>query len=533
MISIAFSTGVKSQFYNNGATITIQNGGYIMLAGDFENISGTIVNDGKIEVQGNFINYGSYTSSTNEDSLIMTGAGNNTLLMSGSVINYLIINKASGSDMVILGGEVIINTKLDCLSGLFSTDPILNPSYTVTSPINAVYNFASGEEIIGAVKRTGWTNGVTGVFNQPNMLVTTAGGTAPATFTVTMIPQSAGSDPTQAEREVKRKFLFAQSGGGGFNSEIRFPYLAGELNSNLESNIIPWELKSAEWNARFTQITRDITNHYVIASGIPEPDLALEWKLADPKYNFNIIAFLRGAWASGPNMTTQLNSALPVIQPYNDAAFNFYNGGETVPAGFFALHPNIVDWVLIDFRKPFTNLPADAISSTSVGRKAAFLLNNGTIADLDGVSPLSFDISKQGGGFIVIHHRNHLAVMSNLIPSNTIGFYSNDFSLLAGAYRNSLISIDPEQLLPGSDKYGLWAGNSNKDETVNASDIALVKANANAALNGYVLGDVNLDQTVNSSDVALTKVSANNTAQSSINYFNIQPRSHVPAEKLH
>ena len=343
-----------------------------------------------------------------------------------------------------------------------------------------------------------------------------------------------GGDPTQNEREVKRKFLFAQTGGSGFTADIRYPYVTGELNTNVEANLVPWELISGEWNAHLTPVTNDVVNHYVTLSGIAASDLALEWKLADPKYTFNVTAYLRGAWTTGPNMTTGLNSVLPLSQPYNDPAFGSYNGGESVLTGFFASHTNIVDWVLIDLRKPSTGLPTDANSSTFIGRKAAFLLNTGVLVDLDGTTPLAFNIIKQGAGFIVIRHRNHLAAMSNSNPSNATGFYTNDFSTLAGAYHNPSITSDQEQLLPGSTKYGLWAGTANKDANVNSSDIALVKSNSNATLTGYVFGDVNLDQTVNSGDVAITKVSANNTAQShsgrsaNINNRNIEPKSHVP-----
>ena len=530
---IVFSAGAKSQLYNNGATLTIQNNAYVLAIGNVNNVSGTILNNGKLEVQGNFINSGTYTSTANEDSLIMSGTGADTLTGGSSVINYLTINKSTSSDIIRLGGTTTINTKLDYLSGELTTDPILNPSFTLTSPVAAVYNFAAGKEIAGSVKRTGWSNGTTYVFNQPNMQVTTNGGTAPTDFTVTMIPQSAGGDPSQNEREVKRKFLFAQTGGTGFTADVRYPYVTGELNTNVASNIVPWELITSVWNAGLTPVTRDTVNHFVTTTGIPDADLTNEWKLADPKYTFNVTAYLRGAWTSGPNMNTGVNSVIPILQPYNDAAFGSYNGGEAVSAGFFASHTNIVDWVLIDFRKPASGLPSDATSSTSIGRKAAFLLNTGVVVDLDGTTPLAFNIAKQGAGFIVVRHRNHLAVMSNSSPSNAAGFYTNDFSSLAGAYRNPLISNDPEQLLPGSTKYGLWAGNSNKDVTVNSSDVALVKSNANNTLTGYVFGDINLDQTVNTSDVALTKVSANNTAQSHTNrtYINNHiagPKSHVP-----
>src|SRR5665647_1296745 len=319
---LVFSAGAKSQLNNNGS-ITIQNNAYVMVMGNLNNSnSGTITNDGKIEVQGNFINTGTYTSTANEDSLLMTGTGIDTLQAGNSPINYLAINKTTNSDSVRLGGTATINTKLDHLSGGLTTDPILNPSFTLTSPIAAVYNFAAGEEVVGSVKRTGWANGTAYVFNQPNMQVTTNGGTSPTDFTVTMIPQSAGGDPTQNEREVKRKFLFAQAGGSGFTADIRYPYVTGELNSNVASNIVPWELLTnpiSEWNARLTPVTRDTVNHFVMTTGIPDTDLAMEWKLADPKYTFNVTVFLKGAWNNPTGiMRTTLNSnnLLPLTQPY-------------------------------------------------------------------------------------------------------------------------------------------------------------------------------------------------------------------------
>ena len=100
-----------------------------MVTGDVKNISGTITNDGKIEVQGNFINSGTYTSTANEDSLIMTGTGPDTLTGGGSVIHYLTINKTTTSDIVRLGGTTTVNTRLDYLSGVLSTDPVTSFIY--------------------------------------------------------------------------------------------------------------------------------------------------------------------------------------------------------------------------------------------------------------------------------------------------------------------------------------------------------------------------------------------------------------------
>lgn len=511
-VLMILSLSIKAQFYNNGATVNIQSGAYVFASGDFKNISGTITNNGRIEVQGNFFNSGTYTSSANEDSLIMSGIGPDTLTSGGAVINYLTINKLTNTDIVCLSGNATVNTKLDYLSGIFTTDPILNPSYTLTSPIAAVYNFSAGEEIIGNVTRTGWTNGTATVFNQPNMQVTTNGGTSPSSFMVTMIPQSGGGDPSQNEREVKRKFLFTQTGGSGFTADVRFPYVTSELNTNVEANIVPWELIPAVWNARLTPVTRDVVNHYVATTGIATADLANEWKLADPNYTFNVTAFLRGPW-NGTSMNTILNSGgvLPLTQPYNTTPFN-YTGTESVAS---IPNANIVDWVLVEHRFPASGLPADATSATITGRQAGFLLSNGTVVNLDGVTPISFNISKQGTGFIVVRHRNHLGVMSNGIPSNAAGTFTNDYSLLANSYKATGASSDPVVLLSGGVKYGLWSGDANKSGTVNGTDVSAVKLAISSSSSGYLLTDVNLSNSINATDASLVKITLSSSGSGS------------------
>lgn len=527
--------GFQSQAQLNiqsGATFFMQPGAQVTVQGNVDN-AGTLNNDGALKVQGNYTNTGTYTGVGTAGILEMYGTGNSDLNAGASPIANLVINKTGATDIVKLTAIAIVNNSLTHTNGIFTTDPIANPSFRVTSPATATYTFAAGKEIIGSVRRTSWTAGAARVFNNTNMLVTTNGGTTPTDLTVTMIPLSAGGDPTQTEREVKRKYTFTQTGGSGFTADVRYPYIASELNTNTESNLVPWRLAASEWNARLTPVTRDAVNDYVGTTGIPATELAQEWKLADPKYNMNIQANLRGAW-NGTLMNTTLNTVLPLGQPYNDPAFGNYNGGESVAAGFFATHTNIVDWVLIDFRKPVSGLPSDANTASAIAQKAAFLLNSGSIVELDGVTPVTLTLNKQGSGFSTIRHRNHLGVMSPSTALDAVGNFTNDFRLLANNYTNGSITSPPAQLLAGG-SYGLWAGNANKDGTVNAGDVALVKSNANVTLTGYVFGDVNMDQTVNAGDVAITKVSANSTAQTGSSRSNnikqktiIEPKSHIP-----
>ncbi len=517
---------VKAQLVNNGATITIQSGASIFCAGNFTNASGTITNDGKIEVQGSFANAATYNTTANNDSLVMSGSGNATLTSGGATVRNFVINKASNSDVVTLTSTITVSGKLSYLSGLLSTDYLANPSYSVTAPASAIFTFAAGREIAGNVKRTGWVNGATVLFNGANMQLTTNGGTAPTDLIVTMLPNAYGGDPSQAEREVKRKFLFTPTGGSGFTTDIRFPYLPAEVNTNAEANLVPWTLAISEWNARLTPVSRDVANAWVSTTGVDATSLMQEWKLADPHYTFNVTAQLRGAW-NGTDMNTTINSILPTSQPYNTSPFN-YAGTEAVGA---IPNGNIVDWVLVELRKPSTGLPTDAISSTIIGRKAGFLLKTGIVTELDGITPIAFDIAKQGASFITFRHRNHLGVMSNSIPSNAAGTFTNDFQQLSKVFVSSSIPTTPMILLTGT-TYGLWPGNAaNSDGAVNSSDIGLVKSQVNAALTGYLIGDVNLDANVNASDVGLTKQSVNGAATShSSRSLSIPAKSNIPVD---
>lgn len=532
--------GTKAQLVNNGGTITLQPGAYLVCTGNLSNTSGTITNDGRIEVQGNFVNGGTYNSTLNEDSLILSGAGNALLTANGATINFLVVNKAANTDFVTLGSSAIVRNKLDYLAGSLSTDYAANPSYVLSAPATAVFNFAAGREIAGNVKRTGWANGASVLFNGAQMRIATAGGVAPSDITVTMLPQG---DPSLTEREVKRKFLLAQTGGSNFTADVRFPYASGELNGNTEANLVPWSLTAAEWNARLAPVTKDAANKFVSTTGIAAASFSQEWKLADPRYAFNVTAYLKGAWNNPSGlMRTLLNSSglLPLDQPYNVAPYN-YAGGENVPA---IPNANVVDWVLVELRKPSTGQPADAIAGTVIGRKAAFLLNNGSVVDLDGATPIAFDIAKQGSGnFLVVRHRNHLAVMSKSLASPAVGSFTNDFSVYANNYEKVGASSQAASLLAatgaGSTKYGMWPGDVNRNGSVTSSDVTPI----NITIAGPVLGntsvystrDTNLDRNVTSADVSVTNSAvAALAATSSSRMGNASPQkqSHVPGEVI-
>ena len=102
----------------------------------------------------------------------------------------------------------------------------------------------------------------------------------------------------------------------------------------------------------------------------------------------DIKVFLEGPYnATSGIMSNSLNPQfLPLSQPYNNSPWN-YDGNESILS---IPNSNIVDWILIELR----DAPGDASTatgSTYIGKRAAFLLNNGNIVDLDGISFLQLN----------------------------------------------------------------------------------------------------------------------------------------------
>lgn len=207
-----------------------------------------------------------------------------------------------------------------------------------------------------------------------------------------------------------------------------------------------------------------------------------------------IKVILEGAF-DGLEMRTTLNDLdfLPTHQPYQSPPWN-YNGTEEVPA---IPDDAVVDWMLIELRNAPSAAKADP--GTSIHRQACFIMQSGKITGLDGDStqPLMLNgpiyINNDFGLFILIWHRNHLAMMSSepLVQVNDI--YSWDFTdELSKAYLNG-----QKELLPGI--FGMFGGDCDGSGSINNADIE-INWSSNAGVQGYYCSDLNLDAQVNNAD---------------------------------
>jgi len=233
-------------------------------------------------------------------------------------------------------------------------------------------------------------------------------------------------------------------------------------------------------------ITKVIENVNVTNSNTTLLDVQL---VPETFFRMNIKVLLEGPF-NGTDMNTDLNSnsSIPLAQPYSDLPWS-YSGSESVVV---IPNPNVVDWVLVELRD--TTNASLATSETMITRQAAFLLNDGSIVELDGNSNLQFNNSILHQLFIVIWHRNHLGIMSALPLTETGGIYSYDFSTGNGqAY-----GIDAQKNLGGG-IFGMVAGDANADGVLNDND-GTESWHLETGQSGYLGSDVNLNGQSNNQD---------------------------------
>jgi hypothetical protein len=214
-------------------------------------------------------------------------------------------------------------------------------------------------------------------------------------------------------------------------------------------------------------------------------------------YNVNILgsdlsvdvtAFLEGPF-TGTTMAPGLTGLVPLNQPYNTSPWN-YTGTEsvvTVPA-------NSIDWVLVELRDAVS--AATATSGTRIARQAAFLRNDGRVTGITGTPVLNFgSLTIANNLFVIVHHRNHISVLSSAGLTQTAGIYTYNFSSgSAQAYGGT----NAHKLI-GTGVWGMFGGNGDGSGMVDINDKDPIWENQ-AGTNGYLKSDYNFDTQSNNKD---------------------------------
>ncbi len=206
-------------------------------------------------------------------------------------------------------------------------------------------------------------------------------------------------------------------------------------------------------------------------------------------------AILQGAFsASTQLMRTDIHPLLPTSQPYTVSPWG-HMGTERVGS----VPDSVVDWVLLELR-------SDTVSTSTVARRAGLMMSNGRIAGTTGNSAVSFDLLSAGSYYIVLHHRNHLAVMSSNRVSLSTSSPQYDFTASqASAYGTSpMIEVS-------AGVFGLAAGDVNRSGIITAADANQVYGVLNSV--SYSYQDVNMSGIVTAADVNIVFGNLNKASQ--------------------
>jgi photosystem II stability/assembly factor-like uncharacterized protein len=174
---------------------------------------------------------------------------------------------------------------------------------------------------------------------------------------------------------------------------------------------------------------------------------------------------LQGAYSTTTGLMTEnlrtLN-LLPTNEPHTALTFpQAEGGGEATRASVFQITGNdaIVDWIFLELRDK--NAP-----STRLFTRSALLQRDGDVVDLDGISAVHFSHAPADDYYFAVRHRNHLGVRSLSLLSLTENTTLIDFTTSLNTLYKPVGHPNEVATTFSNTKIGLWAANSNGDNSV-------------------------------------------------------------------
>jgi hypothetical protein len=545
-----------TQLVNNGATITvqtgatikctgaiinnsggiIQNAGTVSSDGDLRNESGgTLANNGSAgtyEATSKFINNGNAFTGIN---LKLIGNVNTDSIKSGAGSSFANVNLTKGagntgtlSDAMTITGALTFDNDNNQLI-LEDENLVMGPSATIVSADNNEFIVTNNtgtvtKQSLGAASFTYEVGFGTGQYNPVSISNSGTVDDISVRCLQNVLDQGLTGVPVTSDF-ANNSWVVTEAVAGGSNLQLIAGWAASDELPSFNRNKVgiaryntgtDWDLPASNVLAAsglgpYTANRNNITSTGVFA--VADLD-----KVNAAKLSLKI--FLQGSYTGGGLMKETLRTAglIPLTQPYS-AAMNarftrvgVYDGSasvnESVPnATVFAAalaNDNIVDWV-------YLSLQDGSNPATKLQTKVALIQRDGDIVEYDAGSgtfgPVKMPIDADGNYYLVVNHRNHLAVrtaVSQLLQDNTIFTY-NFTDAQSKAYQNPAVTTNAAMKDLGSGVFGLWTGNANSNTTVRYAglnnDPASILVFLGGAIGGiisnvYSNNDVNMDGTV-------------------------------------
>ena len=199
----------------------------------------------------------------------------------------------------------------------------------------------------------------------------------------------------------------------------------------------------------------------------------------------------------------RVKNLIPLSSPYDAIGLTALTATVDTDATVLAVTGAnaIVDWVFVELRS--------ATNSQQVeDSRSALIQRDGDIVDVDGVSPITFSQVSSGSYYVVIKHRNHLGVMTQLPIALSPTTTTVDFRLTITPIYTISSSVVNKARINVEQGAALWAGNALFDDTVayqgSSNDVNLIYDlvikdannifdNPSFKIKSYNQGDLNMD----------------------------------------
>ncbi len=464
---------------------------------------------GTLNVQGTLILKQNLTNGNSTPNSLGTGlielSGTTTQTVSGqNIFQNLRVNNAAG---ITVTGNTRVNGALNLKNGIVSiasSNLLLGPAATDSGGSTAAMVVATGtgefrKEFSGPGSFTFLVGDTTGTAGYSPVAVNFTSGTfGTDNYLGVSLKNLPDPDPNIASGNYLNRYWTLNSYA-----------ITGIVSCGLTFNFLNDDVNGIKENL-FCVKTSPVLETYNAASGNQLTATVTGFSRftgADAALQAGLKAYLQGPYdnVTGHNMSNTLATTLPLgdrsvltnfpsNQPYNGTPWN-YTGTENITG---PLPANVVDWVLVELRH--AGSAASATSSTVFAQRAGFLLKDGSIVDLDGVSPLKFyHASFTQNLYPVIRHRNHMAIMATTgVMKDGTGTYAYDYSSGSGQVWGGIAGV--KQIDTAPVRWGMIAADANADNHIWANDYNDYYVPTFFQSNQYLPADFDMDRNVWAND---------------------------------
>ncbi|MEM9546647.1 MAG: hypothetical protein AAGA77_11785 [Bacteroidota bacterium] len=486
ILSLIFAVSANAQLINDGASIIIEDGATLYIEGALQNnttgsidIQGT----GIVEVEGDVTIAGTSTvTMSNTAKIILSGPNASNVTSGGATFTNVEMDKTANN--VSLMDEMRISNDLNFVGDnnkilIGDNNLVFAPSATITSADDNEFIVADGDANTGVVSKELSANEVftfevgDATNYTPLNADVTGTGYSSATVDVNVVPMEHPNRPLEAVDFISRYWNIDETGITNFSADLIGTYVNGDLTGTAGN--VNGAFFTTDWSYDNSSNGANTVTGTIAESG--------DFSGTNKFGRVDMKLFLHGAFDSGTSEMTNL------LNLETDALTSPYDNSVSVAASIFSSNPDIVDWVDLELRS--SSAAADIISNHS-----AFVKQDGSIVGLDGVS-LPLLANAPNTAFVVIRHRNHLAIMTDATIALTGAIPALDFTDNSAGTFGANAQFDL-----GGGFFGMISGEANGDGTVNAVDKNSFWRVQNGAAYDYLTStaDFNMDGTVNAVD---------------------------------